>query len=777
MTKIKILLLLAFIIIVSCNIIAQTNEELNKLKSMGVTDDMIKKAMQQKSQNNTIPDTGILKNLNIQKPLINDKKATTSQKADTSKTDSLLTKEPPEKKPKYPKGRIFGQDLFRNENLSIYERAREVIAPPNYILGVGDEISISVWGMAEYSDVFTINETGSINMKQVGRIYLKGLTFERAKALIRSKLNQFIDKSSTHCDITLTYSRVITVNIVGEVFNPGSYRLAAVNTAFNALIASGGPNQEGSVRNIYIKRNGVIVDSLDVYKFLMNKEYNLDIFLQNNDYIIVPLAKRIAKINGCVRRPHTYELKPNENLKSLIEYAGGVTSSAYTKNIQVRRYNDNQYIILDIKYDSLIKAHSDFEINEEDSVNVNKVPNTLMNTVKANGSFKIPGNYELKPNERITDLLKRTEGLAFDAYTDNAYLIRLNEDMSKYYIPINLTSVLSDVNSKDNLVLKDFDELNVLSKNDFKDEFLVTVTGAVRTPKEIKYGNSLTLKDALYMCGGIKQQAELSRVEVSRVLDFDKKIKQTTPIRSIVYTVEVKKDLSISKDAENFLLNPYDIVFVRSNPDFEIPKLIRLEGEVKYPGEYNIMSKDEKLSDVIKRAGGLTKYASENGASMYRKWDNIGNIYIDLKKAINRQKSKYNIVLYGGDSITIPKTLDLVNISGAINDVENKTVSAPYFNNKRAKDYIINFAGGFNENSDRRHTSVVYPNGITKGTRDFGIFRVYPKIVKGAKIKVPMKEVIVKKERTPVDWNTVIEKLTVKATALLTLFLIIKNIK
>ncbi|MCG3167595.1 MAG: hypothetical protein POELPBGB_03389 [Bacteroidia bacterium] len=687
---------------------------------------------------------------------------------DSTQLDSLdLTKV-------YPKGLIYGQDVFRNNKIQFFDRAQDVVAPDSYIIGPGDEITVAAWGFADYSEVLTVDLNGYINPKPSGRIYVKGMNFKNVKALIQSKLSQFLDMGRSQMAITLTYSRVISVNVVGEVFNPGSYTIPAINTAFNALTVVGGPEQIGSVRNIYIKRDGKTIDTLDVYDYLLDPAGYSQTYLQDNDYIVVPVAGKTVSVAGEVRREHGYELKEGEELLSLLAFAGGLKPTAYKSNIQVKRYQNSREYLFDINLDSMNTQGLDFELFDGDHIMVSKIPEGYYNNVTASGAVRIPGDYELRKGNRVSDLLEKTKGLLFDAYTQRAYILRLNQDLSKTYITINLAKVMEDVNHADNIVLQEFDELKVSSKKDFADDFSVEVFGTVRKPGNFSFGSGLSLKDVLFMAGGLKREAANNRIEVSRIVDFNEALNQLTPKRALVYTVQVGNDLSLTTEAEEYALQPFDQVFVRTNPDFEPPMTVHLTGEVFYPGQYSILSKEETIADLVKRAGGLRPYAFVEGVTMHRV--DVGNVYLDLAKAMKHADSKHNLVLNMGDSIHIPKTLDLVYISGAVGNYYDHSISAPFFG-KRAGYYVRHFAGGFSQSASRRKTYVIYPNGIIRNTRAFGLFNVYPKVKKGSTVKVMYKpKKADKAERKPVDWNKVIENTTLKVTALLTVWLLIKNV-
>ena len=387
----------------------------------------------------------------------------------------------------------------------------------------------------------------------------------------------------------------------------------------------------------------------------------------------------------------------------------------------------------------------------------------------------------------------------------------------------------------DNIVLNEYDIVRVLSIDDFDDDFFVYVSGAVRKEGEFNYGDGMTLQDLLLQAGGLTQKAEGSRVEVSRIMEYDIATNRLEPKRTMIKSVKIGETLLLSKDAKDFKLEPFDQVFVRENPDFESAHNVILSGEIKYPGTYTLLSKDEKISSLIKRAGGLTDYAYLDGVKMFRKFeaeikeqeettidisddlknsimadpflsalyekelrdkdkrsnDKIDNstvfdkdlkeyvydmVYLDLRKALSSNGSKHNLVLLENDSIIVPKIMDVVHITGELMNLDGTSISAPYFGARRANYYINNFAGGFTNENKRAGTIVIYPNGITKQTRNLGLFKIYPKVKEGSTIKIVNKAEKVQTERNPIDWNEAIENTMLKLTAILSLWLLVDRV-
>ena len=783
------------------------------LKKMGFDKDEIKEAMdfkysRGKYQKNKISNNDTISNLSKFSLYFED----------TLTIDSVI----------YPKAKIFGQDIFRNNKLNFYQKALDAKAPENYKLGPGDEISISIWGFNEFSETLEVDSRGYISPSSYGRIYVKGLTFKNMRSLLKNKFSKFFDMQNSEIDVSLSYSKVITINIVGEVYNPGSYVIPSINTAFNALISSNGPTQIGTVRNIYIKRNGKTVDSLDVYKFLFDPEKSHDIYLQDGDYLFVPPAKNLIEISGAVNRPYTYEAKDNESVSEMIRYAGGFSAKAYRDIITLKRLDYNDMRVFDV--------HSnDFDselVDNGDELIVNHISNKLSNVITINGNIGVAGEYEYKKEEKLLELLNRAKCISQKTFLEKVYIIRLNPDRTKSHIAINLENILDDETHPDNIIMQEYDIVNVMSIDDFDDDFNISVQGSVRSPGDFNYGDGMSLQSALFLAGGLTQQAEGSRVEISRIMEYDINSNKLKPRRAIVKNVKVGNDLALSQEAENFELQPYDQIFVRSNPDFEPVINVQILGEVKYPGTYSILRKNEKISSLIKRSGGLTNYAYLDGVKLYRKFEvtaendeeikemnisdelkktilndpdaasiyaeelenynneffssepkslkqiNLDMVYLDLEKALKSNQSKHNLVLNEGDSIIIPKTMDVVHITGELMNLQGNSISAPYFNSKRANYYVKNFAGGFSKSNDRSNTVVVYPNGIAKKSKNFLLFKLSPKVTKGSTIRVSSKiKKGKRKNKGKIDWNQQIENAMLKLSAVLTLWVLVDRVQ
>jgi polysaccharide export outer membrane protein len=679
---------------------------------------------------------------------------------------------------------IYGQQLFRSASLKVFDRSIDAKASENYIIGVGDELAVSVFGVSFYNEVLKVDSRGAVNPNQMGPIFVKGLTFERAKGLIRTKFSQYFDLGSNKVDITIAYARSINVNIVGEVLNPGSYKMPAVNTAFNALMIAGGTNDIGSLRNIQVRRGGKIVKNLDVYEFLKNPNSKNDFYLEDNDYLVVSTAERVVGLKGEIRRPLLYELKAGENLKKVIEYAGGTNPNAYTEKIQLKRITPSGYQILDIKYDSLLNSKGDFNLIPGDEILIRKSSEEIRNIVIVSGAIKLPGTYEFKSGMKVSDLVKTGGGVLFETMLEKAYVVRTNADLSKQFLQVNLKEVLVNISSPDNLILQDKDELIITSYNELLSGSKIAIFDKVKNFGEYPYVEGMTLGDALILAGGFQISADNLRIEISRMTYFSDEYVPGAYSRIAIQNIEVPRDLKLNNEQLNFKLSPYDHIFVRTIPGFQFQQNVRLTGEVKYPGTYTILNKAERISDLIKRAGGLTKYAFNNGATFYRPELPGGFIVLDLESVMRNPKSKYNYVLKVDDRINIPTIIDFVGIRGSsvqyLNVVDVSQVNAPYVAGKRAKYYINEFGNGFSKDSWRKKTYVIENNAKVSRTKNFFFFKIYPKVRKGSVIyvvaKPPKEPKELTKPKDPFDINKFIENTMTKVTGIAAMFLLLRQL-
>ncbi len=758
------------------------------------------------------------------------------------------------------KAPVYGQQIFREKAIGVFNVTKDARPPDSYVLGVGDEITVTIFGPSQEDVRYTINNEGYISPAKMPKIFLKGLTYEKGRELLRNRFSQFYLFRSDQFSASITTVRNVNVNIFGEVVNYGSFALPAMNTAFTALVAAGGPTDLGSVRNIKVQRNRE-TKILDVYTFMNNPAVQFDFYLQENDIIHIPVAERVVGIEGAVKRPLRYELIATENLRKLIEFAGGFSDDAYRSQLQVRRYIADREVLLDVDWAALQKQNGDFTLQPGDVVVVKRIPRTADNFATIEGAVDLPGQYALENTPRISDLLDKSK-LKIEARRDAAFLLRTNPDETLRLLTVDLNAVLASPQAATNIALQpkdklivyaqerfadqfkvtisgavrepstltfansqrlndlinqvggltedaiDFgylirkdpanparsnyqrvnvrkaldnptgadnvnilpdDQLQVLSKSTFTDMATVKVVGAVRNPGEFKYSPTLNLQDALTLAGGLRLEGSGTRIDVFRILTNDNQ-----PTRTLAATVAIDKATLQPTNGE-FVLLPYDQIVVRQIPNFDLQKIVTLEGEVQYPGPYSLLSDNESLTSLIERAGGLTVEAFAEGATLYRGEENLGYVVTRLDKAMQAPDSRYNIVLHEGDVITIPKTKDLVTIRVANTKaseyyadrlVKTGRISVAYVPGKNARWYVERYAAGLDKNARWRYLTVEDPNGHIRGVRS-AFDLAFPRPRKGSVISVGAKQVKTKeqKERKPLDWDKVLAQILAVATA------------
>ncbi len=771
-------------------------------------------------------------------------------------------------KKELPPSNIYGQHIFRNKNIAIFTPSEDIRPPETYVLGPGDKITVVIWGKSQENATFTINKDGSIQPTDMPRINLKGLTYQKARGLLQSRYAQYFNFDPENFEVTIDYSRTITVNILGEAIESGSYNLPATNTAFNALVAAGGPSDIGTVRNIKLIHPGGSSSRVDIYAMMLDPTIVKDFFLQNNDYIFIPTADILVDVEGAVRRPFKYELIEGEGLKKLIQYAGGFNENAYQSNIQIKRFEQDKEVIVDVDFRALERSGSDFKILKGDKIIVQEIPKEYDNFVEVIGAVEYPGRFQVEDGMKLKDVIKKAV-LLKGARTDLAFVQRKNLDNSIKWIKVNigddfvnidlqaedriviyeqsrfvdeqnfiidgavrqpgvqpfdgsqemkisdalemaggvipeatefgyifrrdpetrslleyvrvdLATLIANPNSSENLEIRPFDSLVVYNYRSFIDKSFVEIKGAVRDERRISFDPTLTLKDALTLAGGLKLEASNSRIEVSRV-NFG----GTNSERTKIILLEVDETYQ-TLSGEPFLLQPFDLIIVRKSPEFRMLRNITLKGEVEYEGVYSITDNNEKISDIIKRAGGLTEEAFASGATLFRIKDNVGYVVMALDEVMVNSKSKHNYILKEGDVIEIPKKKDFVSIRGASKAKEiypdkilkTGQINVPFYKGKTAKWYVDNFAAGIGENGRRNLITVEHPSGRLEKTTDYVLFKKYPHVEKGSIItigEVDVQKLEEENDKKDVDWGKVFADAITQATSILALILLIES--
>lgn len=774
---------------------------------------------------------------------------------------------------------IYGQEIFRNNSIAIYQKSDEITPPDDYILGVGDKLGVVGFGTSQFDQILEIRADGFVQPgRELPRILLKGVRFVDAKELLYQRFRQYYSVDRSEFQVSLNNPRNISVNVFGETKTTGTFTLPAFNTAFNILSAAGGPTDIGSVRRIKII-SGSNVRMLDVYEFMHDPAVAKNFFLQNNDYIHVPIAEKVVEIQGAITRPMAYELLDSENLVKLIEYAGGLRPNSYLSDVKITRFLADRQIITDVNFRELVDHGGDYILYNGDKIEIKTIESIALNYVSVAGAVFFDGQFERKSGMRISDLLNQSKlrpearldfasllryqpdstyryerinlqtildnpsssenrllndgdqiqvmtlqsyidkstfsvsgavrnpktfdispdgnlkledvvllagGLSPDAL-DYGYIIRMDpyEPKTAQYIPINLKDALNAPESSANIEIKAGDEVLVFGKSELRDSLNVFIYGAVRKPGSYMYGPNMSVSDLINLAGGFTYGADHSRIDVARIeftSDEGLKINQ--------YTTQLPQDFGFNNVSGNrFPLAPYDNVYVRSIPEFEFQKTITIKGEVLYPGEYPILRDNEKISDLIERAGGLTGEAFPQGAKLFRQGDTTGLVVINLHEILQNNNIPSNVTLLAGDIIDVPKHRDLVTIEGHVNLEEayskgfltgQNKISVAFRGEKNAKYYVDNFAAGVSKTGSPEDIKVEYADGGAEKTRKFFFFNQYPKVKRGSTIIVGPKEVkttvAAKKEKEEVDWGIVLRDTLTQVTAVLTILILVDQL-
>ncbi|MGX5820014.1 SLBB domain-containing protein [Chitinophaga lutea] len=653
--------------------------------------------------------------------------------------------------------KIFGAELFSNKNLT-FEPNLRMATPPNYRLAAGDELVIDVYGYSEVQHKLKVSPEGYVRIPYLGPVYVNGLTMEEAKNRITKQLATIyggINSGNTFVQVSLGTIRSIRVLLIGEVEQPGSYTLPSLATVANALYVSGGPNENGSFRDIQVIRNGAPITTFDLYDFLKSGDLSGNIVLQDQDIVRVSAYKSRVELEGQVKRRAIYEVKPNETLQSVLDYAGGFTDIAYRDVIRASRINNKEREVVNVPFAEI----ANFSLRSGDKFTVDSVLARFSNRVTITGAVFHPGEYALEGNMTAADLIKRADGIKEDASKARATIFRLKSD----YTP---TSVSFGLENAAAIPLQREDSIVIYSLNELREEFQVKISGEVNRPGYFSFSDSLQVGDLVLMAGGLTDAASLKRVEVSRRVR-GKAYNPADSISSIVAQFDLTSDLG---STNGFYLQPFDEVVIRKSPTYSEQASVSLDGEVVYPGLYTINTKKEKISDLMKRAGGLRPEAYAEGAVLLRKtfvtasdsalldsklqvfYNKLADstairkmettvtqkeqlLGIDLVAIMKRPGGKYDLLLEEGDIIKIPKKLETVQLFGEVYFPKK----VRFDRNVRFRDYIRG-AGGFTGSALKRRSYAVYANGEVRSTRKILFFNSYPKVKPGTEIYVPAKK-------------------------------------
>lgn len=635
--------------------------------------------------------------------------------------------------------KVFGRDIFNNKLLS-FEPNMNIATPQNYVLGPGDEIFVDIYGASQKSQKLIVSPDGDITVPGFGPIGVSGLTVAGAQSKIRSTLGSRY--ASSNLKLTVGQTRSILINVMGEVKAPGTYTLSAFATVFHALYMAGGINDLGTLRNIMVYRGGKLITVVDIYEYILNGRLAGNVRLHENDVIVVGPYDCLVGIQGNVKRPMFYEMRPSESVSTIIKYAGGFTGDAYTKAVRVVRKSGERYSVHTVEEFDM----STFKLADGDAISVDGMINRYENMVEVKGAVFRPGQFEL--GKRITtvrSLIEAADGLTEDAFTARGVMYRMKEDRTLEALSVDIAGIMAGTVA--DVPLKNEDVLFVPTQTDRVSERIVTINGEVFSPGTFQYADNETIEDLIVRAGGLTDAASMAKVDVSRrIVDPNATAKTSDIAKTFTFSL---KDGLIIEGNRDFTLAPYDIVNVRKSPVFSTARNITVTGEVNFEGSYTLENKQMRLSDAVKMAGGITNVAYLRGARLIRVMNEeervrqeatleaIRNILtergdsIDLNKlelsdtytvgiyldeAVNNPGSSYDILLREGDQLFVPEYNGSVKISG--NVFYPNTVS--YVNGKNSK-YYINQAGGYGNRAKKSKTFIVYQNGtvglVAKGAK------------------------------------------------------------
>ncbi len=681
------------------------------------------------------------------------------------------------------KRKVFGRDIFNNESLS-FEPAMNIATPQDYRLGPGDAVFVDVWGASNTSFESTVSPDGTIQLEGFGPVSVGGLTVEQANSVLKKQVGARYESSQIR--LTVGQTKTITVNVMGEVKTPGTYTLSAFATVFHALYMAGGTNDIGTLRSIKVYRNNRLISTVDIYDYILNGKLSGNVRLTDNDVIVVGPYDCLVNITGKVKRPMFYEMKKNESVGTLLKYAGGFTGDAYKKSIRVIRKSGTQYSVYNVgEFDM-----SSFYLSDEDSLSVDSVLPRYSNMVEIKGAVFRPGMYQLGGEiTSVRALIENAEGITEDAFTARGVMHRMKPDRTLEVLSVDVAGVLEGTSP--DIPLRNEDVLYIPSKKELLEQQTLTIHGEVLYPGEYKYADNETIEDLILQAGGLTNAASIMKVDIARrVTDASATTSSDTIAHTFTFAI---KDGFVIDGQQGFTLQPYDEVYVRKSPGYSKQQNVKVEGEVLFSGTYTLEKKNQRLSDIIKQAGGVTDMAYVQGARLERtitpeeriKMEDVkkmlqaqsgekdtldvkkldfGETYyvaINLDKALENPGSNYDVLLREGDKITVPEYTSTVKISG---DVMSPTTVA--FREGKSVRYYIDQAGGWGSRAKKSNTFIVYMNG----TRARVGYKTKP--MPGCEIIVPSKQAA--KKLTTAEVVTIGSSTASIATMLITIANLIK---
>ena len=678
--------------------------------------------------------------------------------------------------------KVFGRDIFNNKNLS-FEPAMNIATPQNYVLGPGDAVVIEIYGASQRSINSTVTPDGYIPIEGFGPIQVSGLTVAQANSRIHRQLGSRY--SSSRIQIGLGQTRTITVNVMGEVRVPGTYTLSAFASVFHALYMAGGINEIGTLRDIKVYRNNRLVSSVDIYDYILNGQQKGNIHLADGDVITVGSYDCLVNITGKVKRPMFYEMKRTESVATLLRYAGGFTGDAYTKSVRLIRKTGREYSVFTVEEFDM----NTFTLADEDSLTVDSILPRFSNMVEVKGAVFHPGMYQVGDRiNSVRTLLQYAEGVTEEAFTARAVMHRMKPDRTLTVIPVDVEGILAGTSP--DIPLQHDDVLFIPTKQSMMEQQTITIHGEVFYPGIYKYAENETIEDFILQAGGLKETASTVKVDVARRI-INPAATTTDDTIAQTFTFSLQNGFVIDGQP-GFTLQPYDEVYVRRSPGYSVQQNVFVEGNVLFPGTYTLTNKSERLSNLIKKAGGVTDRAYISGARLERRMTtderrrmetiihmaqkqagdrdsvalaklDLGDTYyvgIELEEALKHPGSDKDVQLRQGDKLIVPEYNSTVKISGDV--MYPNTVT---YEKGKGADYYINQAGGFGNRAKRSRTYIIYMNGkVAKVGHN-------AKIRPGCEIVVPSKS---KNPHSLAEWLSISSSTASIATMIATIANLIK---
>jgi len=703
--------------------------------------------------------------------------AQTSSSSREAFSEKAVVKASPEVK------RIFGFQLFNSENLT-FEPPVNIPTPQNYVLGIDDELSISIWGASQQTYQLQVETNGAVNIPDIGPVYVSGMEFSKAKELIKKRLiaiYQGMGGSSpnTYAEVSISNLRSIKINVIGEVMAPGTYTLPSTASAFNALYLSGGPNENGSFRNIQVIRDNKTIQTIDVYDYLINANMGGNIQLREQDIIYIPTYQKRVEANGAFKRTGIFELTEKEKLSDLIRYLGGFTDQAFKGQLSLTRITDSEKKVIDISqsiYESFIPSNGDVVV-------ASGIIDRYENRINITGAVFRPGTYELTEGLTLSGLIKKAQGVTENYFSNRGLIVRLQNNLAPMTLSFNVDEVLKGTND---IKLQREDQVIIQDIFSMREKRTIQILGEVQKPGEFVYTDNMTLKDLIFKAGGFTEAASESFIELARRHNYTEANLMNDEIVKL-FQFNIDRELNLDSKGDTLHLQPFDYIYVRKAPSYHVQRTVYISGEVRFPGAYSIGSKKERISDLINRSGGLTTDAFIKGARMKRANQNAqeklealhnnlpdsllakaeqqiqdDQLELRLEDILKNPGSDFDYLLKDGDRVIIPEVSQEVRISGEIQN----PIGQAYQNGKSLK-YYINRSGGFSDNAMKRKTFVIYSDGTTQVTRGF-IGHNYPKIEPGSQIIVPQKPERSKTDNTG-KWLAIASTLTTIMIAVTTI--------